>query len=583
MDGLFVTQNIQPIINLFLSLAEHFGLICAAAFILLSTRTLQRMISRELTIQDKLALILFFGAFGIFGTYDGDPIQGVVANLRGISMILAGLIGGPVVGTGAGLIAGGHRFLMDVGGFSSLPCGLGTLLEGMAAGFVSMKLKDKALSWRVAVSLGVIGESIHMGLVLILSHPFETALNVVRLIGIPMIILNAFGAGCLIEMIRIVVRNRERRASIQARKAMTIANQTVIHLREGLNESSAMETAKIILQQTRVAAVAVTDTRQLLAYVGLGEDSRYPGQKPCTATTGSVLETGKPVFVTGSAAVGEEVPYDMFESAIVVPLKKSGEIIGALKLYGDSRHSLNHIDFEIAKGLADLFSNQLELQDIQIKSHLLDRAEIKRLQAQINPHFLFNSLNTIASFCRSNSQRARQLLLELSIYLRRNIKDKRTYITLDDELEQIKSYLAIEHARFGDRIQFEMDIDPDTKDCLMPPLILQPLVENAVKHGISCKEEGGKLWVRASRRQGELYIHVKDDGVGMSEQAIEMIYKKSGLEPLNSSMGLRNVNQRLEHIFGPDSRIKIDSRKMEGTTVSFKLPMGKEFLDSTLM
>ena len=95
METLSFTENIQPILNLFLSLAEHFGLISAVAFILLSTRTLQRMISRELTIQDKLAMILFFGVFGIFGTYDGDPIQGVIANLRAISMILAGLIGGP--------------------------------------------------------------------------------------------------------------------------------------------------------------------------------------------------------------------------------------------------------------------------------------------------------------------------------------------------------------------------------------------------------------------------------------------------------------------------------------------------------
>ena len=173
-------------------------------------------------------------------------------------MILAGLIGGPVVGFGAGLIAGGHRFLMDVDGFSSLPCGLGTLLEGTAAGLVSMRMKNRALNWRVAVVLGVVGESIHMGLVLALAQPFETALSVVRLIGTPMIILNAIGAGCLIEMIRMVVRNRERRASIQARKAMTIANQTVIHLREGLNEASALATAEIIHQQTRVAAVAVT-------------------------------------------------------------------------------------------------------------------------------------------------------------------------------------------------------------------------------------------------------------------------------------------------------------------------------------
>jgi two-component system sensor histidine kinase LytS len=576
MDQLSYTENIQPILNLFMSLAEHFGIISAVAFILLSTRTLQRMISRELTVQDKLALILFFGAFGIFGTYDGDPIQGVVANLRAISMILAGLIGGPVVGIGAGGIAGCHRFLMDINGFSSLPCALGTFLEGAAAGLVSMRLRNRALNWRVALILGVIGESVHMGLVLAISQPFETALAVVRLIGIPMIILNSIGAACLIEMIRMVVRNRERRASIQARKAMTIANRTVIHLREGLNEASAMATARIIHEQTRVTAVAITDTQQLLAYVGIGEELYRPGQNLLTSTTHRVLMTGKPVFAHGKTAVGEEVPHQMLQSAIVAPLIKSGKIIGTLKLYGDKKHSLNPIDFEIANGLANLFSTQLELQDIQIKSQLLDRAEIKRLQAQINPHFLFNSLNTIASFCRTNSNRARQLLMELSNYLRRNIKDRRQYITLDDELKQIESYLTIEHARFGDRIQFEMDIVPETKEWPLPPLIVQPLVENAVKHGLSGKKEGGKVCVQAAHVNGVLQIQVKDNGIGMSSDAIAHVYKNSGADPSNSSMGLRNVNQRLEHIYGPSSSIQIDSADQQGTTITLTLPMAKD-------
>jgi len=576
MHNLTFADNFLPVLNLFISLAEHFGIISAVAFILLATRTLQRMISRDLTIQDKLVLILFFGAFGIFSTYNGDPISGVIANLRAISMILAGLIGGPVVGVGAGLIAGGHRFLIDMDGFSAVPCALGTLLEGTAAGVVSMRLKNKALSWRVAVPLGVIGETVHMGLVLALSHPSETAFAVVRVIGLPMIILNAVGAGCLIEMTRMVARNRERWASIQARKAMTIANQTVVHLREGLNSASAFATAKIIHEQTQVAAVAITDKKQLLAYVGIGDELHRSGQALSTKTTRLALKTGQPVFARGGTAVGREVPHHMFESAIVVPLKKSGYIIGALKFYGDKKHSLNDIDFEIANGLANLFSNQLELQDIQVKSQLLDRAEIKRLQAQINPHFLFNSLNTIASLCRTNSNRARQLLLELSNYLRHNINDQRQYITLDDELKQIKSYLAIEHARFGDKIQFEMHIMPGAREWPMPPLIVQPLVENAVKHGLSCKEGGGKVLVYATRNNGLLSIQVRDNGVGMSEKAIAQVFKKDGREPSNTCIGLRNVNQRLVHIYGPAACLRIKSTNEKGTTVSINLPPAKK-------
>jgi two-component system sensor histidine kinase LytS len=565
-------EDIRPILNLFLSLAEHFGLISAAAFILLSSRTLQRMTSGDLTLKDKLAMILFFGVFGIFGTYQGDAVQGVIANLRAISMILAGLLGGPVVGIGAGLIAGGHRWLIDLGGLSALPCGLATFLEGTLAGLVALRQKEDVLNWRVAFLLGIVGESMHMGLILVMSHPFETAFSVVKLIGIPMILLNSIGAACLVQMLRKVERNRELRASIQARKAMTIANRTVIHLQEGLDEASAQATAEIIHDETQVSAVAITDDRLLLAFIGAGAEFHKIGQAVSTRTTMRVLETGKPIFVKGHTAVGENVPHSLFKSAIVVPLKKSKHVIGTLKFYGDKKHPLNPIDFEIATGLADLFSTQLELEDIQIKAQLLARAEIKRLQDQINPHFLFNSLNTIASFCRSNSHRARQLLLELATYLRRNIQDKREYIPLCDEMEQVQSYLAIEHARFGDRIRFEMAIEPLAEQWPVPPLIVQPLVENAVKHGLSGKEEGGKIWVHATRDNGDLRIRVKDDGQGMSAAAIEKVFAVDGPKHETPGLGLRNVNQRLEHIYGPPYRIQIHSQPQQGTLITLHLP-----------
>ena len=134
----------------------------------------------------------------------------------------------------------------------------------------------------------------------------------------------------------------------------------------------------------------------------------------------------------------------------------------------------------------------------------------------------------MAAFCRTNSKRARQMLLELSNYLRRNIKDQRQYITLEDGLKQIESYLVIEHARFGDRIQFKADVMPDAKEWSLPPLIIQPLVENADKHGISCKEANGKVCTQATRENGSLIIQVKDDGVGIPGHAVTNAYKKTG-------------------------------------------------------
>jgi two-component system sensor histidine kinase LytS len=573
MLPLSFSEGLRPVMQLLLSLLEHFGLIVAAAFLLLSSSALRRMLARNLSVRDKVALSLFFGFFGILGTYAGDPIQGAIANLRAISVITAGLFGGPAVGIGAGLLAGGHRFLIDIGGFTSTPCALATLLEGAAAGLVSLHLSQGVLNWRVAVIIGLLGESMHMGMVLAMARPFDAALTVVKVIAVPMILLNSVGAAFLVEVIRAVVSDRERRASLQARKALTIANRTVSHLRAGLSSASATATAQIIFEHTRVAAVAITDTHKLMAYVGLGADQNPVGQKVRTRATGNVLASGTAVFLKDSQAGEMDFPCAGIESSIIVALKKAGRVIGSLKFFGDRRHVLTPIDFEIAMGLADLFSTQLELEDIQIKAQLLARAEIKRLQSQINPHFLFNALNTIASFCRTNSTRARQLLLELSNYLRRNIQDHREFVSFSEELDQIRSYLAIEHARFGDRITFDLKIAPGVEKWPVPPLIVQPLVENAVKHGLSAKEEGGTVKIRAERRNGTLRICVQDNGVGINGRLLDRVLAAGVAEGGSTGLGLKNVHQRLVHIYGPQGQLTVNSRPDRGTAITLDIPI----------
>lgn len=219
----------MTITGLLITLFENFGIIAAAAFLLLSWGAFRKLVLKETTLKDKFVLILFFGTFGILGTYVGVPIEGAIANLRAIAVITAGLFGGPLVGMGAGLIAGGHRILIDIGGFTYIPCGLSTFLEGLAAGLISARLKDKesVLNWRLAVLIGFVGESLHMLMVLALARPFSSALDLLRIISIPMILINALGAGLFVQIINIVLRDRVRRASIQAQKALDIANKTV--------------------------------------------------------------------------------------------------------------------------------------------------------------------------------------------------------------------------------------------------------------------------------------------------------------------------------------------------------------------
>ncbi len=552
-------------------LIERFGLVVAAAFLLLSLRPLARFGGSHSSSVNTAFYVVFFGLFGILGTYSGNDIHQSVANLRAMAVITGGLFGGPVVGAGAGLIAGLHRNLIDIGGFSAIPCGLATFLEGLAAGLVARKMGD-GLDWRAAGILGLVGESVHMGLVLLLSRPFEDALHLVQIIGMPMIVVNTLGAILFVQIINVVFKDREKRDSDMAEQILAIANQTVSHLRGGLNAESARETVRIIFDGIPVTAVSITDDKTILAHIGKGDDHHNAGAPINTMGTRKVLETGEPVFLNAPEDIGCRHAGCPLHSGIVVPLRKGDRIVGTLKFYGSKTDPLDRIRYELAKGLGSLFSTQLELEDLHLQTRMLAHAEIRRLQAQINPHFLFNSLNTIAAFCRTNADKARELLLDLSRYMRRNLDSSRGFIPLSDELQQVQAYLAIEQARFGDRIRVQMDVSEGCEDWPVPPLLIQPIVENGVKHGISRREEGGLIKLTIAREGEELRVAVEDNGVGMRPEQVRKLFEQSDMESASEGIGVMNCHHRLARMFGPEYGLRIDSMPGEGTQVLFRIP-----------
>ncbi|MCM1989947.1 ATP-binding protein [Oceanirhabdus seepicola] len=198
-------------------------------------------------------------------------------------------------------------------------------------------------------------------------------------------------------------------------------------------------------------------------------------------------------------------------------------------------------------------------------------SELCFLQAQIKPHFLFNALNTIMSFCRTNPERARELLLDLSNYLRKSFdfNNKEKFVSLENEMSFVKSYLAIEKARFSKRLNIIYDIEPNL-NCLMPPLILQPLVENAVRHGIASKRQGGMVKISAKGQNEFVLIKVEDDGIGIDKERLNSILNKT----IEGSVGMKNIIKRLDIIYGYG--IDIQTEQDKGTTISLKIPLRKE-------
>ncbi len=558
----------MAILDLLIVLVERFGLILAVAFLIMSLGAIRDIDLRPTTRRNTLLLTLLFGAMGILGTYSGNMVQASVANLRAMSVITAGLVGGPMVGAGAGFIAGLHRNLIDLSGFSALPCGMATFLEGTVAGFLSVRLRDP-LDWKVAAALAFFGEIFHMILVLMLARPFAQALSLIQVIGIPMVVINTLGAALFVQTFTVLSHYREKRESSQTQQILAIAGQTVGHLRHGLSRETAEAVAHIIYDRIRVASVAVTDVSRVLAHVGDNVCHHMPGERVRTAATRLALQTGEPAFVRDPKAIGCGEKTCPFISGIIVPLRKGGAIVGCLKFYGTRGNDLDAVRYELAKGLADLFSTQLELEDIQIKERLLAREEIRRLQAQINPHFLFNALNTIASFCRTNSGRARDLLQDLALFMRLNLHGKDGFVPLEKEMEHVRSYLAIEQARFGERIRAELDMDEDARDWPIPAFLIQPLVENGIKHGLAGREQGGKVTVQARVREGELHVVVEDDGVGMPRVKALSLLEMDGEGPC---IGVANCNRRLRQIYGAEYGLQIESRPGGGTLVALRIP-----------
>lgn len=201
---------------------------------------------------------------------------------------------------------------------------------------------------------------------------------------------------------------------------------------------------------------------------------------------------------------------------------------------------------------------------LQEQDNLLLAAKIEALKSQINPHFLFNTLTSISSLIRSQPDTARTLIIKLSALLRRLMRSHQHFVTLREELEAIDEYLDIEVARFGPKLQVSKEIDPRTLDVIVPSMILQPLVENSIKHGLARKMSTGTIVIRSRREHGRAIIEIADDGMGFLPARLDA--------PMASGIGLANVRERLRVIYGATYQLTLTSEPGQGTTARIEVP-----------
>ncbi len=555
-------MSYEILINLF----HQIGLVTILAFLMTNAPYFRNLFNKSYyRVSDNIIMIILFGFIGILGTYEGIPVKGALANYRVIGPFVGGLIGGPVVGFGAGLLSGFHRWVIDIGGFTAFACMISTILEGVLAGVLSRKFYESEKKWLFALWSGFLAESMQMLILLILVRPFADSLNLVSIIAVPMIFANSAGISIFAAIADVVTKQRDEQTALNAHKVLKIVRMTLPYLRKGLSRKSAENVVDIIFKNLDVDAVSMTDTMSILAHSGLGKDHHKPGAEFQTALTESVIKTGKYNIAYNREMIGCRKESCPLFSSITVPLKIEKRIIGTLKLYKSRNAKINHVDLETSLGLASIFSNQLELSMLEKEKKAARDAEFKALQYQINPHFLFNAINTIVSYIRTSPEEGRRLLLKLGEVFRNSLSRTADIVPVSVELEYLDSWLEIEKARFGENLEIRFSIE-DT-EAEVPVLILQPLVENALKHGIGKMIGKGIVEISVRNIKNGYEFSVTDNGCGFDEEVLSS-FEKGTIQ----SIGLKNTDERLRNRYGDKSRLEIVCPPEGGTRVKFFIP-----------
>lgn len=557
----------------FYNIIVNISLLVTVATILVSTPFFQKILLHPgtLRLREKIALGIIFGVFCIMSNLMGIQVEGALLNARVIGALAAGLLGGQVSGILAALIGVCHRYIIDPYGLTTFACCLSTMIQGIG-GAVIWKIyyqKNRRYSgpFLFAVTAGF--ESVHMALTLFLSGPIEEMAEIVRIISVPMITLNAAGMVILFQVFTSVYKMQDKNMAQKLFLTFRIAERSLSYLRKIEKEPENFQKIVDILMEENGECVGAAilnleqyyGKSQMFASIDWGTD--YPPE-----IVKKVLDQD---MAQSWDQAGYKDPFEpLYHRNVVVgaPLKLGGKTIACLVMVVRKRDFSSEADISFVEGLATLCSTQMSLAQLEEQKKLRRKAELQALQSQINPHFLFNALNTISCFCREKPERARELLLALSTYFRNSLKNTDYMVTLKEEIQHIGAYLELEKARFEQQLQVEFQIEAEAEKVMVPNLILQPLVENAVKHG-AMKQQAGVVKLTAECQGDIIVIRVRDNGNGIPAEVCEGLKQRRNV---SEGIGLWNVNERLLSIYPEQEGLKIETGDW-GSEVSMKIPV----------
>ena len=344
--------------------------------------------------------------------------------------------------------------------------------------------------------------------------------------------------------------------------ALHAATATLPHLRRGLTTATSERAVPHLRALTGAAAIALADTHAVLAIDGEGREQVRPGDllSRLLARTPDDRLHIVPRLVSSDPACP-------LRSAVLAPLlvqgKRAGTLIAFYRAVGRPRQD----ELRVMQEAASLVSAQVELSVVAEQEERLAQAELRALRAQISPHFIYNALAAVAGDIHARPEEARELLIDFAEFTRYLFRDGRSYVRLGEELAHVERYLRLEQARFRDHLHVTIDAPPETLDAVVPAMSVQPLVENAVRHGVERRAGTGRVTITARARNGDVELRVADDGVGIEPDRVDAVLAGAG-----GGIGIVNVDARLRASFGDRYALRVESEPGAGTTAVMTVP-----------
>lgn len=534
-----------------------FGISLFLLLLLLICRTSffrQAITAKEFTRQQIGIFIILFSVIGLCGTYWNVRAGGGIINFRAVGIILGGFVGGPIVGTAVGTIVGIHRAFFINTDSSFIHGGL-SIIQGIAAGFLSYRLKHHYHNlWFWSFLYAFILEFLFWIFFAFLTWPTTTTypVNFFHL-SLPVIATNTIAVSIFYLAMEFFIHQRDSEKTQTTKSTFNAVITLFSTLHAGFKSFSV----------ARVTEIMTTSLPSLIWAAILYNDQIY-------TRTNYKDDADKNQGDAEIAILKLQHSLPDLPHLITLPVKYKGKVVGSIFAAKSKGDTFTNTGTEFLHGICHILESIYESEKLKEEENLLAEAEIRALQAQINPHFLYNTLNTISYYVRSDPETARRLIQYLSDYFRHSLNNPSKLIPLSEELHVIECYTELERARFGDRLQIEYDFPKDKLDDIMvPPLLLQPLVENAVIHGIFKRPEGGQIKAGLIEHDDHYKIYVYDTGVGIARAKRKRLLRD---HKRRDHIGLINVHQRLISLFGERSGLHIISRKGRGTLVFTNIP-----------